>query len=96
MKLFYEGSLHATYEMADGLLNSYSILEESEWMDHFSDVIGSFCEIFDLSDWGINFTCYTEVKALRNILRKANLRSQGEIYILQLVNSVIQILKEER
>ncbi len=96
MKLFYEGTVQETYEMADALLNSYGILEESEWMDHFSDVIGSFCEIFDINYWDTDFECLGDLQTMKLNLEHCTDLTQKDKYFLILVNTAIEILKKEK
>ena len=95
MRLFNEGTLVETYEMADALLNSYGILDKSEWMDHFSEIIGSFCEITGYPLWDSYFECLGDVKAFKSEIKEECVEHTNGVYLLSLVNTVIGILRQE-
>lgn len=96
MKLFYEGSMQATYEMADALLRSYGILDESEWMEHFSDVIGSFCEIFGMDYYILIYVRGHHFKPLHYDLEGNESLNEQEDYLLKLIVTTLSILEEEK
>jgi len=95
MKLWYEGSMHDTYDMASGLICSYEVLEESEWFEHFADIIGSFCEIFGLDYWATNFTDLSDVRNLKKVINSVSDQSEGDLYVLRLVNTVLELFRKD-
>ena len=97
MKLFHEGSDQDTFDMAVALLSSYDILEENEWYEHFSDVIGSFGEIIGVDYWATNFCDLEDVKSCKRAMNSMQGLNQSDFYVLKLVNIVIALMepKEE-
>lgn len=92
MNLFYEGSLIDTYYMAEALLRSFEVLEEQEHFEHFSNVIGSFCEIFGAEYWSTDFDGIEDLRGLKYQMGKVNNLNEVDLYALRLVNTTIALL----
>jgi hypothetical protein len=91
MDLYLERTMQDTADMAHALLNSCEILEESEWYDHFSEVLNSFCEFYNLG-WPTNVTDILEVKKLRALIRSVAFLSEGDLHVLRMTETILDIV----